>query len=94
MTENAIQFDFRVYRNYSDSIIHSNMKCKLHPEYQYLDNIEQILTNGNNKNDRTGIGTRSIFGMSHRFNIEKSFPLLTTKKTASHTPWIFTMLVI
>jgi len=52
----------------------------LHEEYQYLDLIREICTNGNLMGDRTGTGTVSMFGTSMRFDLRKSFPLLTTKR--------------
>nr|CAD1842860.1 unnamed protein product [Ananas comosus var. bracteatus] len=51
-----------------------------HEEYMYLKLVQDIIENGATKNDRTGTGTLSKFGCQMRFNLRRSFPLLTTKR--------------
>jgi thymidylate synthase len=49
---------------------------------QYLESLEYILENGKDRNDRTGVGTRGVFGYQMRFDLRKGFPAVTTKKLA------------
>lgn len=54
-----------------------------HPEYQYLDLLSRVWETGDERRDRTGVGTRSLFGAMMRFDLAAdAVPLLTTKKVA------------
>src|SRR5271154_2658550 len=52
-------------------------------ERAYLDLLSDVLQNGEKRMDRTGVGTRSVFGRQLRCNLKNHFPLITTKKI----PW-------
>ena len=49
---------------------------------QYLDALQYIVDNGEDLSDRTGVGTRSVFGYQMHFNLQNGFPAVTTKKLA------------
>lgn len=51
-----------------------------HPEYQYLNLLEKIVSNGSERIDRTGVGTKALFGETLRFDLSEGFPAFTTKR--------------
>ena len=51
-----------------------------HPEYQYLDLLQELLEHGDKRMDRTGVGTLALFGRQMRFDVSENFPILTTKR--------------
>jgi thymidylate synthase len=51
-----------------------------HPEKQYLDLLQLLLDTGSERVDRTGVGTKAIFGHTMRFDLSKGFPVITTKR--------------
>jgi thymidylate synthase len=51
-----------------------------YPENQYLDLLNDIMSHGSERMDRTGTGTKGVFGRQIRFDLSQGFPLLTTKK--------------
>lgn len=60
-----------------------NSNSKLHDEYKYLYLLHEIIKNGESRPDRTGIGTKSIFGKQLHFDISNQIPIITTK----FVPW-------
>ena len=78
-SDGALSFDFvkleRVRPGYSVP------NCdRVHPEWQYLDLIKELIESAPSTDDRTGVGTLCKFGCSMRFDLSDSFPLLTTKR--------------
>ena len=55
---------------------------KNHPEHAYLNALKQVLEEGEDRPDRTGVGTKSVFGLQMRFDLTEGFPAVTTKKLA------------
>ena len=49
---------------------------------QYIKALKHILENGKQRDDRTGVGTKGVFGYQMRFDLRSSFPAITTKKLA------------
>ncbi|XP_047317177.1 bifunctional dihydrofolate reductase-thymidylate synthase-like [Impatiens glandulifera] len=92
LIENNIRYSFNTYVRVRNSAVSDASKFDVtkftflpkmifekHEEYMYLRLVEDIIENGNTKDDRTGTGTLSKFGCQMRFNLRKYFPLLTTK---------------
>ncbi|XP_026411808.1 putative bifunctional dihydrofolate reductase-thymidylate synthase isoform X1 [Papaver somniferum] len=83
VVENEVTFDNNKDSSKSETekfTFLPKMIFERHEEYNYLNLVQDIISNGNTKDDRTGTGTLSKFGSQMRFNLRKSFPLLTTKK--------------
>ena len=72
--ENNIHYRYLEYNN------NNKEKWENKEEYQYLNCLKNILNNGNDTIDRTNVGTLSIFGEKFEYNLEDTFPALTTKK--------------
>lgn len=53
---------------------------KSHPEEQYLDLLNKLLEEGSERTDRTGVGTKALFGQQMRFDLADGFPAFTTKR--------------
>jgi dihydrofolate reductase/thymidylate synthase len=90
-SHHGLPFDFIVYQRLENPEVKFGPSAALaaaggagqflHEEFQYLDAIREIIDKGIPTDDRTGVGTRAVFGKMMRFDLRKSFPLLTTKRT-------------
>lgn len=66
-------------------VLYYNKSSNTSEEYKYMNQMNEILTKGNIRKDRTGTGTISLFGTQMRFDISRSIPLLTTKRVPFKT---------
>lgn len=72
--------DFSIVTSEEFALIEKLRKEKQHEEYKYLHLLQKILDEGSVKGDRTGTGTKSIYGTQLKFDLRNSIPVLTTKK--------------
>lgn len=86
-TQNNVQFQFFTYKSRALAGLTRSpcptgaLSADKHPEMQYLEQIRDIIATGIHREDRTGVGTISKFGMTSRWSLRDGvFPLLTTKK--------------
>ena len=83
--EKGLNYDFtrwinpKLFAEHHDEFLKKTFP-QANQEQQYLDLIRDIIENGVEKRDRTGVGTRSTFGNIMRFDISQTFPMLTTKR--------------
>jgi len=83
--DNGLNYDFtrwinpslagRYYTEFREKIFREDNQ-----EMEYLDLVQRVIVEGKNKTDRTGTGTRSLFGTMMRYDLGETFPLLTTKR--------------
>ena len=85
-SDKGINYDFsrwinpKLFGELYNTEYNRNYFVQHHEEQQYLDLVRKIIETGALKTDRTGVGTYSLFGTTMRYDLEHSFPLLTTKK--------------
>lgn len=66
-------------------VLYYHLSKKMTEEYKYMQFMNNILTNGNKRSDRTGTGTISLYGNQMRFDISQTIPLMTTKRVPFKT---------
>lgn len=79
MSSSPVQYSLVGNVNYRYITYKMRSDNQPHPEFQYLDLMRRILTVGEARPDRTGVGTLAIFGSQMRFDLENSVPFITTK---------------
>ena len=75
----GIPYDYVLYTNKLYSSFESLIDYPLHEEYQYLSLVREIINKGGLRDDRTKVGTFSVFGRMSRYDLSQSFPVFTTK---------------
>lgn len=82
LEESGVKYRMKEYVRRSEGISPPPLAAPaiVHEEMQYLNLARRIIEQGVCKGDRTGVGTRSVFGEQMRFSLRDSFPLLTTKR--------------
>lgn len=78
-THQGVPYDYAVYQNKTIPI--SSILCNYpaHEEYQYLGLVKEIIEKGTHRDDRTKVGTLSVFGKMSRYDLSETIPVFTTK---------------
>jgi thymidylate synthase len=75
-----LSWPFNAAPSIARALLEARKPIGLPPVKQYLDLLRHVLENGSDRGDRTGTGTRSVFGYQMRFDLSQGFPVTTTKK--------------
>ena len=75
-----LPYNLYLKNSYSNYLADRNDKPYKHPENDYLDLMRRIIETGQSNNDRTGVGTMSLFGEMLKFDLRDTFPITTTKR--------------
>lgn len=77
--EKDLVYDFALYNNRNCLELGDFTNYPEHEEYQYLGLVKEIIDKGAKRDDRTKVGTFSVFGKMSRYNLSETFPIFTTK---------------
>jgi len=77
------KYEICVYRRHYQEALRQGPSCysKNQEEQGYLEVLKDIIDYGETRADRTGVGTKALFGVQFKYDLERNFPLLTTKRT-------------